>query len=171
MRIPQLVVALALCAGLVQAADEPKAITGEAAFETMKKFAGNWKGPMLTEDGPEGAVTYAITAGGSVIEEKLFPGLPHEMITMYHMDGEDLVATHYCSGGNQPKMKFNARTSTPELLVFDFVSVTGLDRPDEAHIHDLKVRLLGPDRIDAEWASVKGDKPEGTKKFFLSRAK
>ena len=34
------------------------------------------------------------------------------MINMYHMDGDDLVLTHYCAGGNQPTMKLNTENSS-----------------------------------------------------------
>ena len=32
-------------------------------------------------------------------------GTPHEMITMFHMDQAELLATHYCSAHNQPRMR------------------------------------------------------------------
>ena len=44
------------------------------------------------------------TGGGSAVTETLFPGTAHEMMSVYHMDGDDLVLTHYCAGGNQPRM-------------------------------------------------------------------
>ena len=47
------------------------------------------------------------------------------MINMYTVDGDSLIATHYCSGQNQPVLKLNAAKSTADQLVFDFVKVTG----------------------------------------------
>jgi len=32
------------------------------------------------------------------------PGTPHEMVTMFHRDDTALMATHYCSAMNQPRM-------------------------------------------------------------------
>ena len=34
-----------------------------------------------------------------------FPGQPMEMLSIYHQDKGDLLMTHYCILGNQPKMK------------------------------------------------------------------
>ncbi len=33
---------------------------------------------------------------------------PENMITMFHMDGDRLLMTHYCGAGNQPRMKLVA---------------------------------------------------------------
>ena len=49
--------------------------------------------------------TYRVTAAGSAVMEVLFPGTDHEMVTVYHQDGDDLILTHYCAAGNQPRMK------------------------------------------------------------------
>ncbi len=43
-------------------------------------------------------------AGGHAVEEREMVGSPHEMLTIYHMEGSDLVATHYCMLGNRPRM-------------------------------------------------------------------
>src|SRR5690242_6473548 len=75
-------------------------------LDVMKRLAGDW-----IQVGPDGkasdqvVATYRVTAGGSAVEETLFAGTPHEMVTVYHMDGDDLVLTHYCVAGNQPHMK------------------------------------------------------------------
>src|SRR5262245_60836882 len=77
-----------------------------AALEKMKTLAGTWL--EADKDGkPTDTVVSIIklTAGGSAIHETLFPGQPHEMISMYTVDGPDLVMTHYCMLGNQPRLK------------------------------------------------------------------
>ncbi len=35
----------------------------------------------------------------------MYPGMEHEMTNMYTLDGNTLVMTHYCAGGNQPRMR------------------------------------------------------------------
>ena len=71
-----------------------------------KKLAGTWLA--ADQDGkPTDQVVSIIkvTAGGSAVHETLFPGQPHEMVSIYTVDGPDLVMTHYCVLGNQPRMK------------------------------------------------------------------
>src|SRR4051812_42253795 len=74
----------------------PKAATN-ANLEKLTKLVGTWV--KADKDGkPTDEVVSVIkaTAGGSVIQETLFPGSDHEMISMYNVDGADLVMTHYC---------------------------------------------------------------------------
>src|ERR1051325_9626202 len=77
-----------------------------AALEKMKKLAGTWL--LADKDGKptdQIASIIKVTAGGSAVHETLFPGQPHEMISVYMIDGPDVIMTHYCVLGNQPRMK------------------------------------------------------------------
>src|SRR5437868_7105013 len=74
-------------------------------FDSLKTLAGTWEGTGMM-DGKEQAVTvvYEVTSGGSILVERLMPGTPGEMISVYHRDGKTLSMTHYCALGNQPEM-------------------------------------------------------------------
>ena len=50
-------------------------------------------------------VTFRMTAGGSALMSEIHGHGPENMITMFHMDGDRLLMTHYCGAGNQPRMK------------------------------------------------------------------
>ena len=50
---------------------------------------------------------FKTSAAGTVVMETMNPGTGHEMINMYHVDGDDLLLTHYCAGNNQPRMRLN----------------------------------------------------------------
>jgi hypothetical protein len=86
-------------------ADEKAAATSAHRFEALKGLAGDWVA--VGEDGkPTDKVESSIrlTSGGHTVQETLFPGSGHEMVTMYHLNGADLVLRHYCSLGNQPRL-------------------------------------------------------------------
>src|SRR5437868_15374337 len=79
---------------------------GTPQLDALKGLAGEWTGKAKHGDMEhEATVTYKVTAGGSAVVETVFPGTEHEMVTVYHQDGDDLVLTHYCMLGNQPRMR------------------------------------------------------------------
>lgn len=147
--------AMLVCAVLgvnAYAHDAQHTVTSSSAFETLKKLAGTWQGTMLTPDGDKTSVIYRVTANGSAIMETMFVGTPHEMISMYTVDGDAVVATHYCSEGNQPVMKLNAAKSKADDLVFDFVSKTGKEAP---HINGLRIRIGEDGKVRESWSHSK----------------
>ena len=95
--------ALTLLAGAALAAGPAPS----PALDRFKSLAGEW---VAAEDGPMSkkgdlVARYAVTAAGSAVVETVFPGTAHEMLTVYTADGADLVLTHYCMEGNQPRMR------------------------------------------------------------------
>ena len=164
---------LALAAALLSAplalasekAPGPARPDAKAAFQQLKALAGQWE-----SGGPSGdkvVVTYRVASGGSVVMEDLFPGTAHEMITMYHLDGDALVLTHYCAMGNQPRMRLSS--ASPGELRFDFAGGSNLDAAKDAHVHAGLIKFLGPNRLEAEWAVYQGGKQVGTNRFTLER--
>jgi hypothetical protein len=162
--------AIALLALAVPSRSEDKATSVNAQrFEALKKLAGEWV--QLGKDGkPTDKVISKIrvTSAGSAIEETLFPGSDHEMITMYHLDGPDLVLTHYCALGNQPRMKADAGSDV-NRIEFTFVGATNLKSEDEQHMHQATLTLAGSDRFQAEWTSCKDGKGCHQVRFDLVR--
>ena len=66
----------------------------------MKKLVGDWVADQKDESGKQAVMSsFKLTSNGSVLHETIFPGTDHEMVTVYHMDGPDLIATHYCAAG------------------------------------------------------------------------
>lgn len=169
-----IVAAVLLLPVTAAASDE---LTAENAFERLKALAGTWEGSASGE-GEEAAAEadatgkvvheFEVTASGHVLMERMGPNTDYEMVNMYHLDGSDLVLTHYCSSGNQPRMKFNAATSAPNRLVFDFDGGTNLDSTP-SHIHSAEIRLDGKDRLDSAWMAHEGDEEAGTMTFHLKR--
>ncbi len=166
-------IAILLLPATVAASD----LSPEKAFERLKALAGTWEGSASgegeeAEAEADAAVLvvhkFEVTANGHVLMERMGPDTDYEMVNMYHLDGSDLVLTHYCSGGNQPRMKFNAATSAPNRLVFDFHGGTNLETTP-SHIHSAEIRLDGKDRLDSAWKAHEGDMEAGTMTFHLKR--
>jgi hypothetical protein len=152
-------------------ADEPKKQGGNAkeiaaAFERLKKLAGEWEPSTGTEQFPKGKVTnrYQLTAGGSAVLETIFPGGDMEMVSVYYMEGDQLLMTHYCCMGNQPRFRARIGDNKDEL-VFDFAGGSNLDPAKDAHIHNGRVQFVDADHIKSQW-DMHVDGKEGEKHGF-----
>lgn len=119
-----------------------------AGLEKMKKLAGTWlladKDGKLTD---QVASIIKVTAGGSAVHETLFPGQPHEMVSVYTVDGPDLIMTHYCVLGNQPRMKADPK-SPPNQIIFHFAGGTNLNPKTDKHMHEATLTIVGDDLIE-----------------------
>jgi len=147
-----------------------KGIEAKAAFEHLKSLAGSWEGTS-NEMKDKAVVRYQVTSGGSVVMETLAPGGEHEMITMYHLDGDDLLLTHYCAAQNQPRMKLNRKKSTADELVFEFVGGTNIEPKKTGHMHGLRILFTGADTVEAHWVYFQDGKSAGTTDLKFARNK
>ena len=72
---------------------------------TMGELAAS-AGRMGSTKGWTEEVTYQVIAGGSAIVASSFDAHPNErMITVYYLDRDRLLLTHYCVAGNQPRLE------------------------------------------------------------------
>src|SRR5260370_759637 len=132
---PVLLLALQLAAYGDDKTGKLPPVPTNSGLEKMKKLAGTWLA--ADKDGkPTDQVVSIIkvTAGGSAVHETLFPGQPHEMISIYTADGPDLILTHYCVLGNQPRMKADL-DSPPNQIPFKFVGWTNLGPANDKDIY------------------------------------
>lgn len=152
---------LAIAAG-VRSENKPeakKASPAAASLEKMKKLVGTWVA--ADKDGkPTDQVVSVVklTGAGSVVHETLFPGQPHEMVSMYHLDGNDLVMTHYCALGNQPRMKADPQSPTNQIH-FVFAGGTNFDPAKDKHMHEGTVTFFDDDHIEWSGCAWEGGKP------------
>src|SRR5206468_711727 len=80
-----------IVADAAMAAEKTKS---EQAFDHLASLQGQWEGE---EQGSKFNVVYTLTANGSALMEEFRPYSGPAMITMFTVDGDHLIATHYCS--------------------------------------------------------------------------
>ena len=139
-----------------------KARAARPSLDRMKKLAGNWVA--VDKDGkPTDQVVSVIkvTAGGSAVHETLFPGTDNEMVSVYYQDGNDLVMTHYCMLGNQPRMKADPK-SPPNQIHFEFAGGTNLDPAKDMHMHEGTLTFIDDDHIEFSGVAWVDGKPSET---------
>lgn len=132
----------------------------DPALELLKSLEGDWSGPAVWDQGGRKGsvdfqVRYKTTAGGNTVTEWLFPGTPGEMMSVYYLEGGDVVMTHFCTSANQPRFKLH-RSADPNDL--DFRCVGGFNMQEtDSHMHSARIRVVGPDHIQGAWTSKKGE--------------
>jgi hypothetical protein len=73
---------------------------------------------------PQGVTaTYTLVSRGSTLVERWTTG-GGETLTVYHPDGDGVLATHYCAQGNQPTLRLT--TSDGQTYHFERERVTNL---------------------------------------------
>ena len=164
-----LALALPACFFVVHAASA-RAQSAGPAFDRLKALEGDW----IDVEGVFGkkgavAITYRVTGGGTAVLETFPVGTKEEMVTVYHKDGSDVVLTHYCSGGNQPRMR--AKGMNGDVLVFDYDGGTNIDPATSSHMHSAKIEFLGPDEVRASWQNWSDGKPNHLGVFRVVRKK
>ena len=120
----------------------------------ISELLGDWE--MADEEGTQQHVaTFAMTAGGSAVREIMFPGDDHEMTNLYHMDGGDLVITHYCAAGNQPRMVASQAVETDDGTVFhfEFESVSNLRESHDHYMGNMTLTILKSGGLRQDWRS------------------
>lgn len=129
---------------------EKKLTPARAAFEKIKSLAGDWdskstKGWTETEN-------YQVIAGGSVVMNVSQGAHPGEwMATMFHMDGEHLMLTHYCVAKNQPRLRATEFSDDGKKVTFTFQEATNLPSRDKGHMDKLVMMFDGPDHLRTRW--------------------
>jgi hypothetical protein len=150
--------------------DHAKDTAKHARFEQFKQLAGEWVGKEQGKAGFDVHVKYKVTAGGSAVVETLFPGTDHEMVTVIHPDGDDLILTHYCMLGNQPQMKASGK-GDGNKVDFKFLRATNLKSEKDMHMHDVSFTFVNKDTLRSEWINFKDGKAADRVVFELKRKK
>jgi hypothetical protein len=137
----------------------------EAAFKQLSALAGEWE---AVQDGTPVRETYTVTASGSALFVETKPANEAAMITMVTVDGDRLIATHYCSAGNQPQMVTNAPGDLRKGLTFSLERITGLKTADDWHNTGLTIILDDDNHMTQHWTYLYKGRA-GTTHFHYTR--
>lgn len=151
-----------------EATHDPAAHARGPMLKFASRLVGDWQSA-----GPDGQARLALrthmVAAGTAVCETMFPGSPHEMVNMYHLDGDTLVMTHYCASGNQPRLEAtHTDGNSVELTMRD---ITNRLSPAEGYMGYLKITFVDDDHLIEEWKNYGGGKEQGTVKFEYTRIK
>ena len=110
-----------------------------------------------------------MAGGTSLVERESGEKMP-VMLTVFHVDGDRLLLTHYCMAGNQPTMR---GTYVPEskTITFNFVRATNLKSPNDGHMHHAVYTFLDSDHFQTRWTFQKDGKDAFTEDVTYVRTK
>lgn len=131
MRIPAVLLVLWCCGSAL--AHEPPAA---AVFENLKSLAGRYQS---ADPSDPTSVEMKTIANGNTLVETWTMAPTRQSMTVYTMDGDRLLATHYCPQGNAPRLKY-ARSDASGAHHFEFLDGANLQDPAGSHEHVFWIR-------------------------------
>ncbi len=127
----------------------------QKAFDQLKTLAGSWAGQLTTfpkESSVEGKFAQfslrVTSLGNALVHELSVSGLPDHPVTMFYLDGDRLLLTHYCDAGNRPRM---AGKVSPDgkTLEFDFLDLSGGNQ--KGHMHHAGFTFIDSNHHTEDW--------------------
>jgi hypothetical protein len=137
----------------------------QKTFDQLKTLNGTWEGK--AGNGHDVKVSYRPTAGGSALMSEIMG--EEDMISMFHLDNNRVLMTHYCGAGNQPRMQASM-SPDGKTITFTFVDATNLATPKSGHMDHLVITIPDADHHTEDW-TFKQDGKEMKEHFELARAK
>ena len=122
----------------------------DSGLDKIKSLVGIWEATT-----PEGLTTisYELISNGTAVEERL--GVHNEeMVSIYHMNGDKLMMTHYCSFNNQPRFE---ATVDGDTITFHYVDATNLPNESSPHITGLVLNFKDADHFSQQWSNSAAD--------------
>jgi len=122
-----------------------------AAFERFKALAGEWRGK--SGRGWTDRASFQVLGGDSaVLSTSSFDGPEAKpMATVFHLDGDRLLLTHYCMAGNQPRLQATEISPDGREVTFTFVDATNLASRDVGHMDKAVYRFVDENHYTTVW--------------------
>ena len=137
----------------------------QKTFDQLKTLNGTWEGKL--PNGNAAKVAFRTTSGGSALMSEIMG--EEDMITMFHMDNDRVLMTHYCGAGNQPRMQ-GKMSPDGKTISFTFVDATNLSSPKAGHMQSLVITMPDVGHHSEDWTFVQDGK-EMKEHFELARVK
>jgi len=111
------------------AQDYARSHDAQAAFADLQSLVGSWERP--GEGSSSFRMVFSLTAEETVLVEAWVREERTHSLTLYHIDGDNLLATHYCPQGNQPRLRL-VSGGEDDAITFAFLDATNLDEATQS---------------------------------------
>jgi hypothetical protein len=156
------IVSILLSSSLIASAQSD----AQKTLDRFKSMVGTWSGK--NAQGQPSEVTYRLMAGGTSVMAESVMG-DEAMTSLFYVDGDRLLMTHFCPSNNQPRMK---ATISPDgkTVSFDFLDATNLASPQAGHMHRALYVFTDADHYSEDW-TWKREGKDAHFQFDLQRKK
>jgi len=143
----------------------------QKSFDQMKTLAGNWEGPVtvvppqhdMSSDKPIHVLLRTTSRGNALMHEMQEAGTPEDPtrydhpVTLFYLDGDRLLLTHYCDAGNRPRMTAKS-SGDGKTIEFDFLDVAGSTQ--YGHMQHAVFTVIDANHHTEDWTyMMPGEKP------------
>ena len=133
----------------------------QTPFDVFKSLQGQWSIRAGDKTLPL-HVTYDLGSNGSIVTEQF-----GKELSVFYSEKGNLLMTHFCNRGNQPRLKLKAG-SAARRYEFDMFDITNLKDPSDDHVHTIIYEIPDPQHISLEiiWKKSDGEESE---KYVLTK--
>ncbi|MBV9479584.1 MAG: hypothetical protein JO249_02380 [Acidobacteria bacterium] len=139
----------------------PAQNNSERAFATFKSLNGRWaiesNGKTLPIE-----MRYEVGSKESIVIEQF-----GKELSVIYLDGENLLMTHFCNAGNQPRLRLK-EGGQPGVLEFEMFDITNLKDASTPHVERIVYKVIDGSRMTLELFWKKGQSEE-SERYTLSR--
>jgi hypothetical protein len=131
------------------------------AFDAFKGLQGSWaiqsNGKLLTIE-----MIYDVGSKGSIVTEHF-----GKELSVFYRDGKDLLMTHFCNAGNQPRLRLK-ETGLAGGYEFETFDITNLPSPSTAHVQRIVYTIIDDKHFELEivWKNAGS---ESSEKYTLTK--
>ena len=133
----------------------------QTPFEVFKSLQGQWAISAGDKTLPF-HMTYALGSNSSIVTEQF-----GKELSVFYSDQGNLLMTHFCNRGNQPRLKLKTGGAAGRYE-FDMFDITNLKDPSDDHVQTIIYEIPDPLHIRLEIIWKKGD-GEGSEKYVLTK--
>jgi len=138
----------------------------KTTFENLKALNGTWEGKANSDRSVK--IVFRPTSGGSALMSEILGD--EDMVTMFHLDNNRVLMTHYCGAGNQPRMQASA-SPDGKTITFSFIDGTNMASPKAGHMDHLVITMPDADHHTEDWTFVQEDGKQMKEHFDLARVR
>ncbi|HEX3322017.1 MAG TPA: hypothetical protein VHR84_15025 [Terriglobales bacterium] len=146
----------------------PPPSEAQKSFTTIKSLAGEWEGPVTVAEMPQMSngkplrVTMRVTSRGNALVHEfqeagtpLDPAKYDHPVSMFYVDGQEVMLVHYCDAGNRPRMT-GKMSPDGKVVDFEFKDISG---SMEEHMHHSTFTIIDSNHHLEDWTFMMKDKP------------